>query len=181
MWSTFCRPTFNWWSRRGGPDRDAPSGANDLTDGHVVELGTFARPPQEERATRELPDVEHVLRKKQTLTKDRRQEIGVLAGAHRAQQNDVLIRLKTPRQVERGLLERKNGARRTLRALGIPLEIGGDDASIGGDEAIRHGDDIYALMLLAWLGECPGVLELASKVEAAEKAEHIPQRNAFLA
>ena len=124
--------------------------------------------------------MQHVPRKKQTLAEDRRQEIGILAGAHRAQQNDIRICVETPRQRKCCLLQRENDARAALGTLGIALEIVGDDPSIGGDQPIRHGDDVHGVLLLARAGKRASVFELASKVEAAEKAEDVPQRNAFL-
>ena len=124
--------------------------------------------------------MEDVPWKKQTLTKDWRQPIGILAGAHGAKQDDLGIRLETLGQVQRGLLQRENGGRRTLGVLGITLEITGDNPGIGGDQPIRHRDDMHAVILLARPGERPSVFELASKIEAAEKAEDIPQWNALL-
>jgi hypothetical protein len=47
---------------------------------------------QEERATRQLSDVQNLARKEQTLAKDRRQDVGVFARAHRSEENDLGIR-----------------------------------------------------------------------------------------
>lgn len=49
--------------------------------GHVLELLALTRALKKERTTRQLSDVEHVPRKEQPLTEDRREQVGVLPRA----------------------------------------------------------------------------------------------------
>jgi hypothetical protein len=66
----------------------------------------FARSTQEQRSTRQLTDVQHVSRKEQSLTEDWHKEIGILASADGAKQNDVRVAADALRQRDRGSLER---------------------------------------------------------------------------
>jgi hypothetical protein len=49
---------------------------------------------QEQSATRQLSDVQNLAREEQPLAEDRRQNVGVFAGAHRAQKNNFRVGIR---------------------------------------------------------------------------------------
>jgi hypothetical protein len=63
-------------------DRDASTRTNDLGNRHVLELLAIPRAAKKESATGQLADVQYIARKDQPITKDRREQIGVLARTH---------------------------------------------------------------------------------------------------
>ena len=160
-------------------DRDSTSGADDFANGGVVELRPLPRSSQEERATRELAQMEHVPRKAEPLAEDRGQYVGVLAGTHRPEQDDLRIGTQSSRDLERRRLESDTRGGVARHALRIALQVIGGDSRIGRDESIGHRDDMHAATPLLWLCECACILELPAKVEAAQEGEDVPQRHAF--
>jgi hypothetical protein len=137
---------------------------------------------KKERPARQLADVEHIPREQEPLAEDRCQHIRVLAGAHRSEEHDLRFVPEPLRERGSRSLQRQRRRSRTVTAERITFEIPGGDPHVGRHEAIRHGDDVDPVppcLRRARKGAC--VLQLPSKVEAAEEAEDIPERNSFLA
>ena len=166
--------------RRHGSDRDPPASTDNLAHRYVLELLALARVTKEERTTSQLADVKDIPREKQSIAKDRGEQVGVLASAHRAEQDHIGASAQPVGQRDRGCLEDGNGCRGPVDAERIAFEVGGGDPHLRRYEAVRHCDNVNSITCVGRTREGPRVLELAAKVQSAEKAEDLPEGNAFL-
>ena len=125
--------------------------------------------------------MQHIPREEQPLTEDRRQHIGVLAGANGAQQDDVRIAPETLGYREGGPLQCVRFPRPAAGGPCVTFEILGGNRSVGGDQAVRERDDVNASDYPTWrAGERSGVLELSAKVQSAQETEDFSQRDSVL-
>lgn len=134
---------------------------------------------KEERTASQLADVKDIAREKQSLAKDRGEQVGVLASAHRAEQDDIGGSAQPFGQRDRGCLEGGNGCRGAVDAECIAFEVGSGDPHLRSDEAVRQCDDVNPITWVSRARESPRVVELSAKVQSAEKAEDLPERNAL--
>ena len=135
---------------------------------------------KEERTTSQLADVEDIPREKQSLAKDRGEQVGVLASAHRAEQDYIGGSAQPFGQRDRGCLEGGNGCRGAVDAECIAFEVDGGDPHLRSYEAVRECDDVNPITCVSRAREGPRVVELSAKVQSTEKAEDLPDGNALL-
>ena len=120
--------------------------------------------------------MENISRKEQPLTKDWREEVGVLARADGAKENDVGVGTNSLRQRQRCLFESGKSCSHALGAFCVTVEVLGRDERIGRNEPIRHGDDAHSSSLrIGAARKRASVFQLAAKIQATQEAEDIAQ------
>jgi hypothetical protein len=115
-----------------------------------------------------LANVQRVSGKEQSFTKNRCQQVGVLPGAHGAEQDDLGYVVNPLRERPSSCFE--HGHRRGCPTL-TPreaLQILRGHARVRRHETIRHRDDVHSAGLVAWgVREGARILQLATKVQPA--------------
>ena len=103
---------------------------------------------QEESAARQLSDVQNLAREEQPLAEDRRENVRVFTGAHRAQKNNFRVGIRSIGERSSGPFE--NLARRigAFRAEREALQVPRRDPRVGRQEPIGHRDDVKPLDVL---------------------------------
>lgn len=161
--------------------RHTPPRADDPGDWDVIQLSPLARMSQEESATRQLADVQNLAWEKQTLAKDRRQNVGVFSRAHGSEKNDLRVDTRLPGKRSRCPLENLGRGVGALGTESEALQVLRRDPRVRGKEAIGHRDDMHPLDMLRGPREGTCVFQLAAKVQSAQEAEDLAQRGTFLA
>ena len=100
---------------------------------------------QEQSAARQLSDVQNLAREEQPLAEDRRQNVGVFAGAHRAQKNNFRVGIRLMGEHSSGPFEKLARGVGALRAQREPLQVLRRDPRVRRKEPIGHRDDVHPL------------------------------------
>ena len=124
--------------------------------------------------------MQDIPRKEESVTEDRREQVGVLPGAHGAKQHDIGVGAKAVGQRDRSRLQPGHRGGSSLGTERIPFEVVSGDSRIRRNQAVRHGDDANPIPRVWRAREGTRVLQLAAEVQPTQKAEHLAEGNTLI-